>query len=963
MRPYIRQVVFLTAWLFCSGVAFAQEENEALSNRIIYCMVKDHNGLMWVGTQNGLHTFDGYNINRESYLQKYIINTLVEDRVTNRLWIGTTKGLFYYDYKTGSIVSYPDYSLYYSNYTNGSDFLCMPYSELNSVTNIIAGNGSVYVSFYRQPYALKIGRGDVITLIRLTESSFMDERVSVIFAGGGRLFYISGKERIEYDELSGKRVSLGEWDISHQWSFIGLDHNRLLYVNDRNKIRVYDYKHRKFVTGHPLDKRSAIFVSGNNDHVFFTYHNQLFVLHKGDTAVKNIYSDNANKVFTCLYTDEYNTTWIGSRKGLIRVAGKEEPTMQSFLPGVSTRQIVSDSAFLYLGTYNGLFRYAKNRNHSERDSQLYKHYIRTLWNDTATGYLYAGGETMFPTNLVRYNMRTGAMESAFYHGETIRHYVLSITKDKYNTLWMGTALGLYSMKNGTVKYHKEIGPEQVRFLYWYKQRDLLIVPGTNKLDILDVRSGGVKSIALPDSKEGNEVFYIGEGLDGNIWVGTNIAGLYVLSPDFGIIKHINTGDGLPNDCINGVIWENTNRIWISTNQGICVYELSTGRAITYHLEDGIADEEFNQNSFFNDLGKRFYFGSINGVTTFDPRSVFTSDRSFNVFASSIEKWGASKSYTLNRMQEELVLEPGEYYLTLSFGISNYATPGKNRFYYRISGIHNEWVLMREQNTLVINGLAPGEYTLEVRAVNRHGMLSSNTLVYTVIAKQVFYKTGWFVLFLVLLVCGGMYLYFKWRLKMVRKMQDVRTQIASHLHDEVGGTLTSIAMMSEQLSGTSKPVDETKLKKIAQLSREATLSMSDVLWSIDGRNDSTANLAGRMKQQAEDMLFPKGIRLFFDFSSQQESLPLKPEDRQHFFLIFKEALNNSVKHSNATYVRIHYTYLKGSFQLRIENDGVEHFNKDRNGQGLRNIEMRARMLGASATIEHHNGIVAVTIEQV
>lgn len=963
MRPFIQQVIFFIVCLFGSGVTLAQQGNEVMANRIIDCVVKDHNGLMWVGTQNGLQTFDGYGVGGENYLQKHIITKLVEDRVTKRLWIGTTKGLFYYDYRTGTIVSRHDYSLYYSNFTNGADLSCQPYSELNTVTNIVTGNGSVYVSFDRRPYVLKISRSDVTTLIRLTECRFVEESVNVIFAGGEKLFYVSGRERVEYDERSGKRVSMGVWDIGPQQSFMMLNHNLLLYVNDHSRIRVYDYKRRKFVTDHPLDKRWAVFLSGNNDRIFFTTNNQLFVLHKGDTVVKSIYSDQANKVFTSLYTDEYNTTWIGSRKGLIKVSEEEAPTMQSFLRGVSIRQIVSDSDFLYVGTYKGVFRYAKNGRHSEKDSQWYKQSIRALWNDTATGYLYAGGETMFPTNLVRYNKRTGVIESGFYKGEIIRHYVLSITKDKYNTIWVGSSFGLYSIKNGTAKYYKEIGPEEVRFLYWYKKRNMLIASGMNVLNIIDVQNGGWQRIPLPHSEADNNVSYVEEGMDGNIWVGTNTNGLYVLSPDFKVINHISVSDGLPNNCINGLIWENEHRIWVSTNQGLCLYNLGTGKSVTYHLEDGIADEEFNQNSFFKDGDRRFYFGSINGVTTFDPNSVSVSDRSFNVFASDIEKWGASKSYTLNRMQEELVLNPGEYYLTLSFGISNYATPAKNRFYYRINGIHNEWVLMREQNTLVINGLAPGEYTLEVRAVNMHGILSSNTLVYTVIAKQVFYKTGWFVLLLVLLACGGMYLYFRWRLGMIRKMQDVRTQIASHLHDEVGGTLTSIAMMSEQLSGTNKPVDETKLKKIARLSREVTLSMSDVLWSIDGRNDSTANLASRMKEQAEDMLLAKGIRLFFDFSSKQESLPLKPEDRQHFFLIFKEALNNIVKHSNATYVKIHYSYMKGSFLLQIENDGVEHFNRERSGQGLRNIEMRARMLGASAIFEHHNGIVSITIEQV
>ena len=237
--------------------------------------------------------------------------------------------------------------------------------------------------------------------------------------------------------------------------------------------------------------------------------------------------------------------------------------------------------------------------------------------------------------------------------------------------------------------------------------------------------------------------------------------------------------------------------------------------------------------------------------------------------------------------------------------------------------------------------------LEVRAIDYRGTPVANELHYRIHVRQLFYKSWWFYLFIALLAIGLAWLYFRMRLLQVKRVQLLRQQIASDLHDEVGSLLTSITMTSDNLRFTDYSAADrsTRLNKIASLSRTAASSMSDILWSIDARNDYTGNLADRFREHAEEMLLPRGIELNIDFNVSQR-MSIASQLRQQLYLIFKEAINNIVKHSTAGTVKISYQHNEQGFRLMIANDGFfEKERKSTKGQGLKNMEMRAGRIHA------------------
>jgi signal transduction histidine kinase len=380
----------------------------------------------------------------------------------------------------------------------------------------------------------------------------------------------------------------------------------------------------------------------------------------------------------------------------------------------------------------------------------------------------------------------------------------------------------------------------------------------------------------------------------------------------------------------------------------------------------LPDNEFNQNSFYAGEHRQFYFGGVNGIVRFAPFLAPPSP-AVSLFVSSVSKWDkdaqAFTNVPFNDSIGSLIMAPSDHLLTFTFGISDYRNTEGNTYFYRIKGLYNEWIAMGYQNILRLEGLPAGTFTIQVIAFNKNGMQASNMLNYQINIMQVFYRTWWFYLALSVGMALLIILYFRWRLHNIQRMQKLRTQIASNLHDEVGSLLTSIIMSTDSARYSSNSIEEknAKLEKVAALSRNATNTMSDVLWSIDSRNDYAGNLTDRMREHAESMLLPLDIDLEFDFTETRQEQNIKPDTRQNLYLIFKEAVNNIVKHSKATTVNVLYKQAGSQFEMIITNNNPIGDTSVHQGQGLKNMQMRAKKINATLRYDITENRVTVHVK--
>ena len=191
-----------------------------------------------------------------------------------------------------------------------------------------------------------------------------------------------------------------------------------------------------------------------------------------------------------------------------------------------------------------------------------------------------------------------------------------------------------------------------------------------------------------------------------------------------------------------------------------------------------------------------------------------------------------------------------------------------------------------------------------------------------------------------------------------KIQQVRNKIASELHDDIGSTLSSIYLFSEV---AKKEINQDSiqalpmLEKIENSSQQMIQSMSDIVWAIQPKNDDTANLVEKILSFANELLRARNISFRFEYPDQFLSVPITMEVRRNIYLIFKEALNNTAKHSGATQVDMEVALEEKSIRIGIRDNGLGFNNHSPSrGNGLQNLYSRAEEIGGHLRIDTQPG---------
>ncbi len=199
---------------------------------------------------------------------------------------------------------------------------------------------------------------------------------------------------------------------------------------------------------------------------------------------------------------------------------------------------------------------------------------------------------------------------------------------------------------------------------------------------------------------------------------------------------------------------------------------------------------------------------------------------------------------------------------------------------------------------------------------------------------------------------GVFVFTRLREQQRRRSEAMRQKIASDLHDDVGSTLSSISILSESfLRNEETSLDKTRFGNIGHKARTALDSISDIVWSVNPDNDSMEKLLTRMSSYASEMLENVGAELLFQVGENMESISLPMEKRKDFYLIFKEAINNTAKYSGATQVWVKLSKSAQEITLEMKDNGRGFdFVTVKNGNGLKNMASRAERMNGKLQID-------------
>jgi signal transduction histidine kinase len=296
------------------------------------------------------------------------------------------------------------------------------------------------------------------------------------------------------------------------------------------------------------------------------------------------------------------------------------------------------------------------------------------------------------------------------------------------------------------------------------------------------------------------------------------------------------------------------------------------------------------------------------------------------------------------------LKPDQTQIEISFLGLSFEAGEVLRYQFMLSDADRAWGPLTTQRTVNYASLKPGSYRFLVRAVNSAGISGSvpASIAFTILPPV--WQRSWFLALCAGAIMSVLYSLHRNRLSHVVQLERIRTRIATDLHDDIGASLSQIAVVSEVLSKRGGAEDELRepLSQIATDSRELVASMSDLVWAIDPRRDHLHDLVQRMRRFSSDMFTARNIK--FRFSAPAGDLRLSVDQRRQIFLIFKEGVNNIVRHANCTEAEITLTFEANTLVLRIHDSGRGlDLSQATDGNGLSGMRARAEALGGAVEI--------------
>lgn len=437
-----------------------------------------------------------------------------------------------------------------------------------------------------------------------------------------------------------------------------------------------------------------------------------------------------------------------------------------------------------------------------------------------------------------------------------------------------------------------------------------------------------------------------------LWIATDKHGVWRLddtaSGNFEFVKYT-SGNGLISDSTTSVTEDGFGRIYFGTWHGLDRLTPETGQIENFTTADGLPASYIE--SAYRDRKDNLWFATDKGLVRFVPEPV-RQRRPPTTLITGLRVNGEQQAVSIlgETSAAPLELQSDQRQITVDFlGLG--ATLGeKLRYEYRFG--RSDWTTTSER-TLNFANLAAGEYKFEVRVQTADGIYSQPATAAFKIAVPV-WQRWWFGVGVLSLTGLIIYWFYRFRLSKLLEIERTRTRIATDLHDDIGTNLAKISLLSEIVNMQFAEENKERnplLNTIAETSRESVAAMSDIVWTINPKSDSLLELVWRMRQQAEEIFVEKNVRVKFNTPEEDKNLSLSMHTRRELYLIFKEAVNNAAKHADCSNIEIDFYSKNGRFFLRVSDDG-QGFNdaQESDGNGLRNMKLRAEKMGAQINIE-------------
>lgn len=921
-------------------------------------------GELWVGThQDGLVCFD------ESGMRYFRHGRgLLDDRVTSlaadaqgRLWIGTRAGLNFWD--GNKFVSF-----------TGRDGLA---DELVSGVHV-ARSGAVWITTRSGMYQFQDGQ--IVPYEFLTDSpgrspeflgAYEDRRGDVWAFGDTYLINLAEGKRFNYfrgsDAASVRIWSLCEGRDGRLW--IGTSGRGLFSFSDNRfqPVTVSELHWPNDVRVLCEDREGNLWLGTSGGGLVQLLPRPVQILQAGQGLPPG--------TATSLATDATGRVFVGFETGglLVGEAGRFEPFAvgrNEAGPGLITSLCVAPDQTLWIATLgSGLIGVRDGRTlNLTTFNGLSDNAVLALC-DTPDGALWAG------TRAGRLHRISNGTISTF----TTRHGlpgsgITAMLAARAGGLWLGTDDGQFLRGLPRAISSNETPGNQ------------LDTTSRGEADRFSV-VGQVKSAAV------HSILALHEDAKGRLWIGTAGAGLACWTGQRSLVW--TTKSGLPDDAVHGILEDAEGELWLATAGGIY-------RVPQHELQEALGNAgrlrahrrfEARHSSAKTVAGGwpralrspegRLWFATSGGLVSLNTSGEHVEKPAPPVYLENILVNGESLQPETQRAlaplkmraAEPVKLRPDLRSIEFRFTALNFASPEQLRFRHKLEGFEPDWVNTSERQ--VRYGRLPyGEYRFRVAASHAGGVWHevSSPFIFQVLTPL--WRTpeamGLYVLVVVGAVAGIVRLVSHRRLRLhlarleqQQALERERVRIAQDMHDDLGSKLTKISFLSErarvELSDNAKAAGQ--LESIASTSRELLQTLDEIVWAVNPHNDTLEHLAAYLAQYASDYFTNTAVECDLRLPRQLPDQPVSAEARHNLFLAFEEALNNALKHSGASKVRVEMVSSPTEFEIHVADDGcgLDISEKTepapgspRSGNGLTNMQQRLADVGGHCQISSERG---------
>ena len=1027
----IKKFLFFNFILLMSTLARSQrlsfehiKVENGLSQNSVDAIAQDNMGFLWFGTRFGVNRYDSHGF--KYYQNNPLDNTTISSNSINciffdshkRLWIGTNEGLNRY-------IAEKDCFIQIKKQNNDSHSI-----SNNHITSICEDKeGKIWIGT-SDGLNLIIEENGKMSFTHFTVSStkgglknnniycLLSDKSGNIWTGtdGGLTKIIRNGKDYHYQtylHLSTNSISenkircliedpnLNIWigTANEGVDVLNTQNNSFTHFkSDGNKEHLLNNTIRSFI----IDDHNNIWIGTLQGISLLNLATHQFTNYQNNPDDKTSISKNS---IHSLFKDRNNDVWVGTFFGGINYSSYNNPLFKSyskssFKPSINNNVVSSfweSSDELLVGTEGGGLNYLNKKTnsyqyftHSETDAKsISSNLIKTIYQDK-DGDIWLGTHG---GGICLFNNESKAFTNYFTDDQSLDSLGLEVAaflEDNEGNLLLGTQNGLKYYKKQKVVPQKislsllrsDLSKIHIQSLIRDKEKNIWI--GTDSgLYCQRFKQKNIESIRLKLEKTIN-INGLCTDDNGRIWIATYYSGLICYDFKTQQITSFTQKEGLPSDNVLSVIKDENGDIWAGTNNGLMKFKPKDNSFNIYDINDGLAGNEFNNNSIYRTIKGEIFVGGMDGFTSFFPKDLVENGTKPSIVFTGLRLYntpiGNSQRSSNIWMNNKIVLEHNQNIFTIDFATISYKRSAKNKYAYKIEGKDHDWIFTNTPSA-TFNDLPSGKYIFKAKGANSDGIWS-DPINMNIDILPPWWQTWWAYSIYTLLVSGILFIIIRFFFLQVlyqkeKTLTDLKLNFFTNISHEIHTYLALIIGPVDKLLG-SKEATDSDIPQLTTIKNNSTDLLTLVNELLDFRKIETGNVNLHVSnynlipfiesvlQSFEDISISKNIVTDFIHTTDNEELFF---DKEQMKKVLVNLLSNAYKFTpEGGYVSVVIENVGESVIIKVSDNGkgISSENLDKlfdnffqeNDYGIQNTGYGIGLALSKSIIMLHKGVLSV-----